>query len=195
MAAVHAIDGSVSYSLKWKGLHFVFGGDTIPNKWYVKYAKGADIAIHESFMPPDLMMTKYGFGPRAALNVATGVHTAPAAFGKVMADVKPRMAVAYHFFNDFDTRYPILEGIRNTYDGPLTMATDLIVWNITKDDMRIRQVIVDEESWPAKSPTKPDVPDPKAKVDFSDFLIDGTLDMSETLAPLEAKFKKENNLE
>jgi len=75
------------------------------------------------------------------------------------------------------------------------MATDLLVWNVTKDDMRIRQVIVDEESWPAKSPTKPGVPDPKAKVDFSDFLIDGTLDMSETLAPLEAKFKKENNLD
>jgi len=30
-----------------------------------------------------------------------------------MAEVKPRMAIAYHFFNDFDTRYPILEGIRH----------------------------------------------------------------------------------
>ena len=192
--AVHAIDGSVSYILEWKGLKFVFGGDTIPNQWYVKFAKGADIAIHESFMPPDLMMTKYGFGPRAALNVATGVHTAPAAFGKVMSEVKPRMAIAFHFFNDFDTRYPILEGIRNTYDGPLTMADDLMVWNVTKDDIRVRQAIVDDESWPAKSPTKPGEPDPKAKVEFSNFLKDGTLDMSKTLAPLEDKFKKENNL-
>jgi ribonuclease Z len=192
--AVHAIDGSVSYILEWKGLKFVFGGDTIPNQWYAKYAKGADIAIHECFMPPSLMMTKYGFGAQAALNVAVGVHTPPASFGKMMSGVKPRMAIAYHFFNDFDTRYPIEEGIRSTYDGPLTMATDLMVWNVTKDNIRVRKALVDEASWPAKSPTKPGVPDVKAKVEFTDFLKNGTLDMSKTLGPLVDKFKKENNL-
>ena len=192
--AIHAIDGSVSYSLEWKGLKFVFGGDTIPNKWYAKYAKNADLAIHECFMPPNLMMEKYGFSAVAALNVATGVHTPPASFGKVMSGIKPRMAVAYHFFNDFDTRYPIQEGIRRTYDGPLTMATDLLVWNVTKDDIRVRQVIVDDESWPAKSPTKPDEPDASAKVDFSAFIKGGKMDMSKTLGPLMEKFKKENNI-
>jgi ribonuclease Z len=192
--AIHAIDGSVSYILEWNGLKFVFGGDTIPNRWYVKFAKGADIAIHECFMSPPLMMKKYGFGAQAALNVATGVHTPPASFGKVMSEAKPRMAIAYHFFNDYDTRYPIIKGIRSTYDGPLTMATDLLVWNVTKDDIRVRQVIVDDESWPAKSPTKPGEPDAKAKVEFSTFLKDGELDMSDILAPLIEKFKKENNL-
>ncbi|MGB5728372.1 MAG: hypothetical protein WBM52_14325, partial [Thiogranum sp.] len=192
--AIHSIDGSVSYILEWKGLKFVFGGDTIPNMWYAKYAKGADIAIHECFMPPSLMMTKYGFGAQAALNVATGVHTPPASFGKVMAEAKPRMAIAFHFFNDFDTIAPILEGIRRTYDGPLTMADDLMVWNVTKDDIRVRQVIVDDESWPAKSPTKPGEPDAKARVEFSKFLKDGETDMSKTLGPLKDKFKKENNL-
>ena len=140
------------------------------------------------------MMEKYGFSAVAALNVATGVHTPPASFGKVMSMIKPRMAVAYHFFNDFDTRYPIQEGIRRTYDGPLTMATDLLVWNVTKDDIRVRQVIVDDESWPAKSPTKPDEPDASAKVDFSAFIKGGKMDMSKTLGPLMEKFKKENNL-
>jgi ribonuclease Z len=111
-----------------------------------------------------------------------------------MSMIKPRLAVAYHFFNDFDTRYPIIEGIRRTYDGPLTMATDLLVWNVTKKDIRVRQAIVDEESWPAKSPTKPDEPDTKAKVEFTTFLKDGKLDMSKTLGPLMEKFKKENNL-
>jgi len=104
------------------------------------------------------------------------------------------LAIAYHFFNDFDTRYPILQGIRRTYDGPLTMADDLMVWNVTKDQIRVRQVIVDEESWPAKSPTKPGVPDPKAKVEFTKFLTDGMLDMSGTLGSLIEMFKKENNL-
>ena len=46
------------------------------------------------------------------------------------------------------------------------MATDLLVWNITKDDIRVREAIVDESAWPAKSPTPPDDPDPKAIKDL-----------------------------
>jgi hypothetical protein len=30
------------------------------------------------------------------------VHTLPAQFGKVMSEIKLRLAVGYHFFNDFD---------------------------------------------------------------------------------------------
>lgn len=52
--------------------------------------------------------------------------------------VKPRMAVAYHFFNDFDTRSDIERRIRTTYDGPLSLATDYMVWNVTKDKIRVR---------------------------------------------------------
>jgi len=29
-----------------------------------------------------------------------------------------------------------------------------MVWNVTKDDIRVRQITVDDECWPAKSPTK-----------------------------------------
>ncbi len=125
--ANHVIDGPVSFSLEWNGLKFVFGGDTYPNKWYVKYAKGADLAIHECFITVPDLVSKFGFSPSTALEVGTQIHTAPEAFGKVMSMVKPRMAVAYHFFNDPDTAPPILEGIRSTYDGPLTLAEDYMV--------------------------------------------------------------------
>jgi ribonuclease Z len=193
--AIHVIDGPVSYSLEWNGLKFVFGGDTIPNQWYVEHAKGADLAIHECFMNPPMMMEKYGFGPRAALTVATGFHTMPASFGDVMSRVKPRMAVAYHFFNDFDTRYPIEEGIRRTYDGPLTMATDLLVWNITKDEIGVREAIVDEAAWPTPSPTPPEDGDPSERTPFSEFIEGGRLDVSETLDPLIDRFKQEQGLD
>ena len=192
--AIHCIDGAVSYGLEWNGLKFVFGGDTVPNEWYIKYAKGSDFAIHECFMTPDLMMEKYGFSPQAALNVATAVHCAPAAFGKVMAEVKPRMAVAYHFFNDYDTRFPIYQGIRKSYDGPLTMATDLLVWNITKDDIRVREAIVDENAWPAKSLTKPDEPDPKAKTPFTPEMDAGRLDVDKAFKDTIDAYKKKHNL-
>jgi ribonuclease Z len=193
--AIHAIDGCISYSLEWNGLKFVFGGDTLPNEWYVEHAKGADIAIHECFMSPPLMMEKYGFTPQAALNVATQVHTVPAAFGEVMSQVKPRMAVAFHFFNDYDTRYEVYDGVRRTYDGPLTMATDLLVWNVTKDEIRVREAIVDDAVWPAPSPTPPDDPDPSEKVQFSGFIAGGRFDVSETLDPLVDGFKQEHGLD
>jgi len=44
--------------------------------------------------------------------------------------------VACHFFKDFDTTPAIYERICQTYDGPLSLAEDYMVWNITKDEMR-----------------------------------------------------------
>jgi hypothetical protein len=49
--------------------------------------------------------------------------------------IKPdRMAVAFHRVLLADIHQTMLEGIRKTYDGPLTIATDLMVWNVTKDN-------------------------------------------------------------
>jgi ribonuclease Z len=145
--AIHALDGPVSFSLEWNGLKFVFGSDTYPNKWFVKYAKDADIVIHECFVAAPDLVKKMRFTPEAALLVGTQVHTAPEAFGKVMATIKPRIAVAYHFFKDFDTTAEVNNRIRTTYDGPLSLAEDFMVWNITKDDIRVRMAVVDEATW------------------------------------------------
>ncbi|MDJ0852155.1 MAG: hypothetical protein QNK04_27615 [Myxococcota bacterium] len=82
----------------------VFGGDTYPNKWYAEYAKGADVAIHECFIAVPDMIEKFKFTPQSALAVGTQIHTAPEAFGKMMSIIEPRMAIAYHFFNDLDLR-------------------------------------------------------------------------------------------
>lgn len=192
--AIHALDGPVSYALEWNGLKFVFGGDTVPNTWYARYARNADLAIHECFPTPPQLMRKQRLSAQSALNVATSVHTVPAAFGMVMAEIKPRMAVAYHFFNDFDIRFPMYEGIRRTYQGPLTMATDLLVWNISKHDVRVRQVVINPDAWPAKPLTPPDQPDPRLRTPFSPFVDQGRIDVSQELAPMIDQFKKENDL-
>jgi ribonuclease Z len=145
--AIHSLDGPVSFSLEWSGLKFVFGSDTYPNTWFLDYAKDADIAIHECFVAVPDLVAKMGFTPEQALVVGTQIHTAPEAFGKVMSAIKPRIAVAYHFFKDFDTTAEINDRIRTTYDGPLSLAEDFMVWNITRDEIRVRMAIVEEATW------------------------------------------------
>ncbi len=179
--ANHVIDGPVSYSLEWSGLKFVFGGDTYPNNWYVKYAKGADLAIHEAFIVVPDLASKFGFFVSTALEVGTQVHTAPPAFGKVMSMVKPRMAVAYHFFNDPDTAPHILEGIRSTYDGPLTLAQDYLVWNVTKDKVTTRTIAFNENAWPPPAPQAPPPVDRANTKYVSQWIAKQNLDVSDII--------------
>jgi len=146
--AIHSLDGSVSFSLEWNGLKYVFGGDTYPNKWYIKYAAGADVASHEAFLPPKTLAAYFGWDLGQATYVSTRIHTEPQAFGKVMSEVKPRMAVGYHSVQSPENNAAIMDGIRKTYDGPLTIARDLMVINVTKKHMVVRMATVDEYALP-----------------------------------------------
>lgn len=142
--AIHSLDGSVSYGLEWNGLKYVFGGDTYPNKWYMKYAQDADIASHEAFLPPKALAKYFGWDLGQAMYVSTRIHTEPQAFGKVMSQIKPRLAVGYHSVQSPENNAAIMDGVRKTYDGPLALARDLMVINVTKDNIEVRMAIVDE---------------------------------------------------
>ncbi len=147
--AIHVLDGSVSYRLDWNGLSFVFGGDSIPNKWFVEYARGADLVVHESIYTPEGMNQFFGWNNmRTATYVAAYIHTPPSAFGKLMSAVKPRMAVAYHSLLLPELLQQSTEAIRSTYDGPLTIAGDLVVWNVTKEEITVREAVVAEMPYP-----------------------------------------------
>jgi len=119
------------------------------------------------------MVNKQKFAVGDALNVATQVHTSPAMFGKVMSMTKPRMAVGYHVFNDFDTKPQILSEIRKTYSGPVELAADYMVFNVTKDKIRVRMAAIDEAIWPQPSITKKLAANPKDRVGFSKYIRDG----------------------
>jgi ribonuclease Z len=94
-------------------------------------------------------------------------------FGKVMSLIKPRMAVGYHVFNDFDTQPQIIEEVRSTYDGPFELAVDYMVFNVTKDTIRVRMAAVDEDIWPLPSVTEKVAANPADRVGFSDFITGG----------------------
>lgn len=134
----------MSNSLEWKGLKYVFGGDTYPDKWYIKFATDADVASHECFLPPKALAAYFGWDLAQATYVSTRVHTVPQAFGKVISEVKPRLAVGYHSVQSPENNADIMDGVRKTYDGPLAPARDLMVINVTKNIIKVRMATVDE---------------------------------------------------
>jgi ribonuclease Z len=131
------------------------------------------VASHEAFLPPKALATYFGWDLAQATYVSTRIHTEPQAFGKVMSAVKPRLAVGYHSVQSPENNAAIMDGIRKTYDGPLAIARDLMVINVTKKVMRVRMAIVDDYALP------PDVTEAYKKAPRSDnkspskFITDG----------------------
>ena len=171
--AIHSIDGSVSYRLDWNGLSFVFGGDSYPNKWFIEKSKGADFVIHECFYTPEGLASYLGFPPRQAVQVSSYIHTPPAAFGKIMSAVKPRLAVGYHQILVPEMLQSTIDAVRSTYDGPFVMADDLMAWNVTKDDIIQREVVSAERVQPP--PTSPEYMTAKrsGEAGYSEFINSG----------------------
>jgi ribonuclease Z len=176
--AIHIGDGPVSYLFEYAGLKVFFSGDTVPNKWFVKYGKGVDLAIHEAFFPPQMFVEYYNQPAQLGWRTCCEFHTSGQAFGKVMSTIKPRHAVAFHFFNEEATRYGVYEGIRETYDGPLSMATDMMVWNITKDEITERMAVSPDDAWSVagtavQPPPEKGLPDPMSEFINSGRWVEG----------------------
>jgi ribonuclease Z len=154
-------------------------------------------AIHEVFLTPPDLVKLYNQSPGQAIGVGTQIHTSPPAFGKVMSTIKPRHAIGYHFFNEPDTHDDILMGVRKTYAGPLTLAKDNMVWNITTDTIVQREIVSPDQAWavsgPNKAPPPPaagTVPDP-----LTEFIKAGRWQPAEDAqAPMVEQFKKDNGL-
>lgn len=148
--AVHIYDGPISYRLEWNGLTFVFSGDTTPSQFMIDHGKGADLLIHEAFNTVSQLMKMSGYDERSAIGIGTIAHTAPAEVGHVLSACNPRHAVLYHHFNDFHTAPEIERDVRLHYSGPLSLARDLMVFNVTREDVTSRMAIVSDEVWPNK---------------------------------------------
>jgi ribonuclease Z len=92
-----------------------------------------------------------------------------------MSTIEPRHAVAYHALLDQGTQQynTYYDSIRQTYDGPLSIANDLMVWNITKDNITERMAAITDNAWAVEGtarqpPPQPGIPDP-----MSDFIKQG----------------------
>ena len=107
-----------------------------------------------------------------------------------MSLVKPRMAVAYHFYNDFDIQPEVMTRVRKTYDGPVSMAVDYMVWNVTKDDIRVRMGAKDEEVWPSPALKEKIAPDFRKSIKISEFTLSGRETFPEVVKPIYDEINK-----
>ena len=172
----------------------VFGGDTFPNMWFNEYATDADLCIHEAMNTPGQLQKFYNQPARLTLAMNIDFHTSAQAFGKVMSNVKPRHAVAYHFFNEEGTRYGIYEAIRETYDGPLSMATDLIVWYVTKDEITERMSVATDEAWPVPGTAVQPPPEKDRPDVMTDEIKKGRINVDDANARMIKEFSEKNGL-
>jgi len=168
--AIHTGDGPVSFIIEYEGMKVIFGGDTAPNKWFIKHGKQADLVIHEAFMVPNDFVELYNQPPQLAWRACCAFHTSGQAFGKIMSTIEPGHAVAYHFLNEEATRYHLYDAIRETYAGPLSMAIDNMVWNVTPTGVKERMAVITDDAWPVPGPTTQGPPQRKGRRPvFSDF--------------------------
>jgi ribonuclease Z len=169
--AIHAGDGPVSFSIEYAGLKLVFGGDTSPNKWFVRFAKDADFVIHEAFANPEFYTTLMSQPPQLSWRMCCEFHTSGQSFGKIMSEINPRHAVGYHTYEELLSS--VREGVRETYGGPLSLATDMMVWNITKDKITERMAVSPDRAWAVAGPTRQPPPDRGRPDVMSDFIKQG----------------------
>jgi len=146
---IHVMKGAVGYRIEYKGNSVVFSGDTRPSDTLLEACKGGvDLLIHEAFPPASVFAKKANVPKEQAEIIVNETHTSPAMVGKVFKSAKARMSVMWHLSVDHDTVGPAYQEMRSQYDGPVTIAQDLTIFNITRNAVVVRQAIIDPVAWP-----------------------------------------------
>ncbi|MGB6000393.1 MAG: guanitoxin biosynthesis MBL fold metallo-hydrolase GntH [Thermoanaerobaculia bacterium] len=143
----HSIDGGVGYRVEWNGLCAVIASDTRPSQFYIENSKNCDIVMHEVGPDPGVFAETMGVTIDRANSMIASSHTLPVALGKIFALTKPRLAVGTHILSNANTTLPTIDGLRKYYDGPLVIAEDFMVFNITRDKITQRVGVGPRNPW------------------------------------------------
>ncbi len=140
--------GAVSYRIDWNDMSIIYSGDTKINNFMVEQGQNVDLLIHETFLPAEIFSEKTGMALESAITVTDEFHTPAKAAGVVFELTQPKMAVMYHTWVTEETITPLFDDLRIPYLGPVTLAQDFTVINITPESIVVRQAIVDDAPWP-----------------------------------------------
>jgi ribonuclease Z len=158
----HILIGAMGYRLEWNGLSMAFTGDSIPTRQEAERSKGVDVFIHELFIDAPTFSEKNNMPLQIAEKVVSE-HTSAENLGRVFSIAKPKLGVGTHFFTNEYTIDTAFEGIASTYDGPVVIAQDLMVINVTPEQIVTRMAQTDLLSWAAPAPKS--AADKKPKID------------------------------
>jgi ribonuclease Z len=145
---IHVMNGAVGYRLDYKDSSVVFSGDTRPCRYLVEACNHADLLIHETFPSAKVFAKKAGVPEEHAEIILNNIHTSPTMAGKVFKQAGARMSVMWHLAVDHETVSTAFPEMRSEYEGPVTIAQDLTVFNITKNAVVVRQAEIDPVAWP-----------------------------------------------
>ena len=67
----------------------------------------------------------------------------------------------------------MLEAVRQTYDGPLTFATNLMVWNVTKDAVTLREAVFSDRVTPSSTTQAYKKAKRSGEAKMSKYIMDG----------------------
>ncbi len=150
----------MGYRLEWNGLSMAFTGDSIPTRQEAEQSKGVDVFIHELFIDAPSFAEKNNMPLQIAENVVAE-HTSADMLGRVFSIARPRLGVGTHYFTNDDTIDRAFAGLASTYDGPVVIAQDLMVINVTPEQIVTRMAKTDLLSWAAPAPKPADGQRPK----------------------------------
>lgn len=144
----HILVGAVGYRLEWQGLSMAFTGDSIPTTFEAEQAKDVDVFIHELFIDA-VTMAEHGNMPLTMATKVINEHTRADQLGRIFSIAKPALGIATHFFTNEYTIDAAFKGIASSYPGPVAIAQDLMVINITPAQIVTRMAKTDLLAWGA----------------------------------------------
>lgn len=122
------IDSALGYRIDYAGYSVILSGDTRYSENLIRYAKGADVVIHEVAAANEKSMQT-----SPLINQILGFHTSPEDAGKVFAQIKPRLAVYSHIVlltADPSIPPPTVNDLvirtQKVYPGELLVGEDLL---------------------------------------------------------------------
>ena len=113
------------YRVEYGGHSVVLSGDTKYSENLIKFAKGADLLVHEVIIAPDTLSKT---DPKYHI---LAHHTTPEQAAKVFNIVKPKLAVYSHIVRLYGhTAEEILKRTKVIYSGPLVLGEDLMSFSM-----------------------------------------------------------------
>jgi ribonuclease Z len=122
------IDSALGFRIEYAGHAVILSGDTRYSENLIRYAKGADVIIHEV-----AASNEHSMQTSPLINQILGFHTSPEDAGKVFEQIQPKLAVYSHIvLLTADPSIPppttndLIQRTKKYYKGILQVGEDLL---------------------------------------------------------------------